>query len=82
MIVGVEALLFVALLAKKTFEHRAMPGVFLSFIWGTLLFRQEHAFFSLLCLLFLAARPAISKFWKLLLVVSITAFLSVMVGWR
>ena len=75
-IVGFELLMFAALAFRRVFDHPIMPALMLAFVWGTFTFRNEFAFFALLCILFLASRPRTSPIFQRLLVLSTGVFLA------
>jgi hypothetical protein len=75
-----EILVFLALAIPAVFHNRAMPALFLAFVWGTYVFRPEHTFFALLCLLFLLSKPRMPTLWKLLALGSAAVFVALDVG--
>ena len=74
LIVAVEGLVFL-FTVRKTFHTSTYAWALLAFVWMTLAFRQEYAFFSLLLILYLLAAKDIKKPVWIAVIGSITIFL-------
>ncbi len=77
----VEGIVFLYVLLDKLFNHATFPLFMLAFVWGTFFFRDEYAFFSLICLLVYLARPTLAAAWKLAILVSFCGLLACEAGW-
>ncbi len=75
-VILIELIIFLSLLINKSFNSRFLPYLLLSFLWGTMLIRNEYSFFSLVCILFLFSKPDLKPILKLLFILSIGIFLA------
>jgi len=75
-IVVAEFVVFAFLVVDRLFDSAFFPPLMLGFVWGTAAFRPEWAFFALVCILVFLARPQLSPWWKLLIVLSAVTLLA------